>query len=129
MRVVLTAMPWHGLETPSLPLDILRACAARCQGSHEVIDHNANLDWADLSGTVRVEDDDAVLDVIRLLREASALAIAVSWTASFTPGVPLWSLAHLPPPQGAAGSAAPTCSPGTAGSSSGHATTDGARGP
>lgn len=48
MRVVLTAMPWHPLESAALPLGILRACAARCRRRHEVVDYYANLAWADL---------------------------------------------------------------------------------
>ncbi|MGW1062076.1 RiPP maturation radical SAM C-methyltransferase [Micromonospora rubida] len=48
MKIVLTAMPWHGLQTASLPVGILKACADRCRRPHEVVEHYANLAWADL---------------------------------------------------------------------------------
>ncbi|MFI5957437.1 RiPP maturation radical SAM C-methyltransferase [Cryptosporangium sp. NPDC051539] len=48
MRIALTAMPWHGLETQSLPLGILKACATRCHRPHQVVEYYANLAWADL---------------------------------------------------------------------------------
>ncbi|NBE83099.1 RiPP maturation radical SAM C-methyltransferase [Micromonospora rubida] len=48
MKIVLTAMPWHGLQTASLPVGILKACADRCRRPHEVVEHYANLGWADL---------------------------------------------------------------------------------
>lgn len=68
MKIILTAMPWHGLETASLPLGILKSCAERCQARHEVVDHYANLDWADLllaesGGDITPEDYDYIANV------------------------------------------------------------------
>jgi ribosomal peptide maturation radical SAM protein 1 len=48
VKVVLIAMPWHGLETGSLPLGILKSYAAQFAPEHEVVDYYANLVWADL---------------------------------------------------------------------------------
>ncbi|WIG95368.1 RiPP maturation radical SAM C-methyltransferase [Myxococcus sp. SDU36] len=47
MRILLVAMPWHSLDTPSLAVGILHECVKRCRSPHEVIDIYANLKWVD----------------------------------------------------------------------------------
>ncbi|MFI5957436.1 DUF5825 family protein [Cryptosporangium sp. NPDC051539] len=59
-----------------------------------------------LGGTVRITDGVTpreTLTAIRLLREAAGLAAAVEWSLETTDAVPLWQLAHLPPPRHAVG--------------------------
>jgi ribosomal peptide maturation radical SAM protein 1 len=47
MRIVLATMPWHLLETPCLPLGLLRARLSACRVTHEVEDYYGNLTWAE----------------------------------------------------------------------------------
>lgn len=47
MKVTLVAMPWHGLDYPSLAFGILRRKADACVDSHELTDLYANLRWAE----------------------------------------------------------------------------------
>jgi ribosomal peptide maturation radical SAM protein 1 len=48
MRVLLTAMPWHSVNTPSLALGILKAAAARARlEGIEVHDFYASLSWVE----------------------------------------------------------------------------------
>lgn len=51
-----------------------------------------------IAGRVRIGDDGEAMPVIRLLREASALAATVRWEVEIAAPVPIWALAHLPPP-------------------------------
>jgi ribosomal peptide maturation radical SAM protein 1 len=46
MRIVLATMPWHQLDTPCLPLGLLRARLAACRELHQVADYYGNLAWA-----------------------------------------------------------------------------------
>jgi ribosomal peptide maturation radical SAM protein 1 len=46
MKIVLVSMPWNLLETPSLPLGLLRARARSCPDPHEISDYYGNLKWA-----------------------------------------------------------------------------------
>jgi len=47
MRIILAAMPWHSIDTPSLALGILHERVKHCKDKHEVIDVYAHLNWAD----------------------------------------------------------------------------------
>ncbi|WP_224247953.1 RiPP maturation radical SAM C-methyltransferase [Hyalangium gracile] len=47
MRIILVAMPWHSLDTPSLAVGILHERVQQCRDKHEVIDVYAHLLWAD----------------------------------------------------------------------------------
>jgi len=47
MKTVLVSMPWNLLETPSLPLGLLRARARACKQPPEVVDYYGNLRWAE----------------------------------------------------------------------------------
>jgi len=47
MRIVLVAMPWQSLDTPSIAVGILHERIQHCQDKHEVIDFYAHLKWAD----------------------------------------------------------------------------------
>jgi ribosomal peptide maturation radical SAM protein 1 len=47
MRIVLVTMPWHQLDTPCLPLGLLRARIAACRRPHQVADYYGNLAWAE----------------------------------------------------------------------------------
>jgi ribosomal peptide maturation radical SAM protein 1 len=47
MRIVLVAMPWHSLDTPSLAVGILHERVKKCRDSHEVQDVYAHLKWAE----------------------------------------------------------------------------------
>ncbi|MFP2928926.1 RiPP maturation radical SAM C-methyltransferase [Pyxidicoccus sp. 3LG] len=47
MRILLVAMPWHSLDTPSLAIGILHERVKRCRNPHEVVDVYANLKWAE----------------------------------------------------------------------------------
>jgi len=46
VKIVLVTMPWHQLDTPCLPLGLLRARLAACRERHEVDDWYGNLAWA-----------------------------------------------------------------------------------
>jgi ribosomal peptide maturation radical SAM protein 1 len=61
MKMVLVSMPWNLLETPSLPLGLLRARARACRWPPEVIDYYGNLRWAEYlleqsAGTITAQD-------------------------------------------------------------------------
>jgi len=61
MKIVLVSMPWNLLETPSLPLGLLRARAGACQQPPVMIDYYGNLRWAEYllersSGAITTED-------------------------------------------------------------------------
>jgi hypothetical protein len=59
MKVLLVAMPWQMVESPSLPIGILKACAARCRERHDVVDYYANIAWSDyLLEHGRISPDD-----------------------------------------------------------------------
>ncbi|GAA4493705.1 RiPP maturation radical SAM C-methyltransferase [Actinoallomurus oryzae] len=47
MRVCLVSMPWHLLETPCLPIGLLRARVGACRDPHTVVDYYGNLRWAE----------------------------------------------------------------------------------
>ncbi|WP_426749394.1 RiPP maturation radical SAM C-methyltransferase [Myxococcus sp. Y35] len=47
MRILLVAMPWHSLDTPSLAIGILHERVKLCRNPHEVVDIYANLKWAE----------------------------------------------------------------------------------
>jgi len=61
MKMVLVSMPWNLLETPSLPLGLLRARAQACEQAPAVIDYYGNLRWAEFlldrsAGTITPQD-------------------------------------------------------------------------
>ncbi len=61
MKIVLVSMPWNLLETPSLPLGLLRARAQACKQPPTVIDYYGNLRWAEYlqersAGAITPED-------------------------------------------------------------------------
>ncbi len=47
MKIVLVSMPWNLLETPSLPLGLLRARAQACRQPPEIVEYYGNLRWAE----------------------------------------------------------------------------------
>jgi ribosomal peptide maturation radical SAM protein 1 len=47
LKIVLAVMPWHLLDTPCLPVGLLRARIAACAQRHEVVDYYGNLAWAE----------------------------------------------------------------------------------
>ncbi len=47
MRICLVSMPWHLLETPCLPIGLLRARVGACRDPHTVVDYYGNLRWAE----------------------------------------------------------------------------------
>ncbi|MFI0796802.1 DUF5825 family protein [Micromonospora rubida] len=56
-----------------------------------------------IGGTIRIGNDENALPALALLREASALAADVGWTAVVDGPVPIWQLTHLPPPRDVSG--------------------------
>lgn len=61
MKIVLISMPWNLLETPSLPLGLLRARAAACEEPPVITDYYGNLRWAEYlsarsGGAISTED-------------------------------------------------------------------------
>jgi len=68
MRIALVSMPWNLLETPSLPLAILKSCIVERRPEHAVAEFYANLSWAEYlnretGGEVSVSDYDYVANV------------------------------------------------------------------
>jgi hypothetical protein len=57
----------------------------------------------EIDDVVRIDDDPIVLPVLTLLRQAAAVAATVRWSLDLTASLPVWQLAHLPPPQQARG--------------------------
>jgi ribosomal peptide maturation radical SAM protein 1 len=47
MKILLVAMPWHSLDTPSLALGILHERVKHCKDAHEVQDFYAHIKWAE----------------------------------------------------------------------------------
>lgn len=47
MRILLVAMPWHSLDTPSLAVGILHERVQHCREQHEVKDLYAHIKWAE----------------------------------------------------------------------------------
>ncbi|BCB75147.1 hypothetical protein GCM10022251_34960 [Phytohabitans flavus] len=57
-----------------------------------------------IADRVRLDGTDPdALSQVRALREAAALATTVDWAVDLPPGLPVWTLTHLPPPREATG--------------------------
>ncbi|HET9898223.1 MAG TPA: RiPP maturation radical SAM C-methyltransferase [Streptosporangiaceae bacterium] len=47
MRICLVSMPWQALDSPSLPVALLRARLAEVRPQHQVVEYHASLRWAE----------------------------------------------------------------------------------
>lgn len=67
MRICLVSMPWHLLQTPCLPVGLLRSRVAQCRHEHSVTDYHGNLRWAeflinDSGGDIGIDDYAQIAD-------------------------------------------------------------------